>query len=198
VVVDDALVESAEEHDYAELIQALKHPDRLWTRAEVLARPSPVPPAAGIYGWHFLGPLAAQLDVDRLHYVGIAPRHMSNRTSSQNLRTRIRYHLRGNAAGSTLRLTLGCLLGLELRRVGSGNRLTFGSAGETELNAWLDLNARLCWYTMAEPWTAESAVIAQTDLPLNLDQNRSHPFSDHLRAARAQARTRARGLPVAT
>ncbi|WP_394816236.1 GIY-YIG nuclease family protein [Streptomyces mooreae] len=47
---------------------------------------------------------------------------MANRTSTQNLRKRVRYHYRGNAAGSTLRLTLGCLLGLELRRVGSGKR----------------------------------------------------------------------------
>ncbi|GAA2511770.1 hypothetical protein GCM10010406_54960 [Streptomyces thermolineatus] len=38
--------------------------------------------------------------------------------SPQNLRTRVRYHFRGNAAGSTPRLTLGCLLGLELRRFG--------------------------------------------------------------------------------
>jgi hypothetical protein len=48
-----------------------------------------------------------------LQYVGIAPRHMRPRVSRQSLRTRIRYHFRGNAAGSTLRLTLGCLLGLE-------------------------------------------------------------------------------------
>ncbi|MEU1194017.1 GIY-YIG nuclease family protein [Streptomyces sp. NPDC005859] len=47
---------------------------------------------------------------------------MANRTSTQNLRKRVRYHYRGNAAGSTLRLTLGCLLGLDLRRVGSGKR----------------------------------------------------------------------------
>ncbi|MEV1246427.1 GIY-YIG nuclease family protein [Nonomuraea sp. NPDC049750] len=32
------------------------------------------------------------------------------------MRTRMRYHFRGNAEGSTLRLTLGCLLGLELAR----------------------------------------------------------------------------------
>ncbi|WP_373283393.1 GIY-YIG nuclease family protein [Streptomyces prunicolor] len=70
------------------------------------------------------------LDAGRLLYVGIAPRHMANRTSTQNLRKRVRYHYRGNAAGSTLRLTLGSLLGLELRRVGSGKRMTFGKAGE--------------------------------------------------------------------
>ncbi|WP_374939609.1 GIY-YIG nuclease family protein [Streptomyces sp. UH6] len=53
----------------------------------------------------------------------------ANPTSTQNLRKRVRYHCRGNAAGSTLRLTLGCLPGLELRRVGSGKRMTFGKAG---------------------------------------------------------------------
>ncbi len=38
-------------------------------------------------------------------------------------------HYAGNAEGSTLRKTLGCLLadelGIELRRVGSGTRKTF-------------------------------------------------------------------------
>ncbi|MER6923283.1 GIY-YIG nuclease family protein [Streptomyces spiralis] len=52
-----------------------------------------------------------------------------------------RYHYRGNAAGSTLRLTLGCLFGLELRRVGSGTRLTFGRVGEARLSQWMAANA---------------------------------------------------------
>src|SRR5689334_21183500 len=85
------------------------------------------------------------VDAERLLYVGIAPRHMRPRVSRQSLRTRIRYHLRGNADGSTLRLTLGCLIGLELRRVGSGARMTFGRAGEAALDAWLAGNARVCW-----------------------------------------------------
>ncbi|MFC4501838.1 MULTISPECIES: GIY-YIG nuclease family protein [Streptomyces] len=63
---------------------------------------------------------------------------MANRTSTQNLRKRVRYHYRGNAAGPTLRLTLGCMLGLELRRVGSGKRMTFGKAGETTLSQLID------------------------------------------------------------
>ncbi|PKT73478.1 hypothetical protein CW362_07880 [Streptomyces populi] len=32
---------------------ALTEPDRLWSAQEDLLRPSPVPAAAGIYGWHF-------------------------------------------------------------------------------------------------------------------------------------------------
>jgi hypothetical protein len=43
----------------------------------------------------------------------------------------------GNAEGSTLRLSSGCILaeqlGIQLRRVGSGKRLTFGT-GEQRLS----------------------------------------------------------------
>jgi hypothetical protein len=46
---------------------------------------------------------------------------MANRTSTQNLRKRVRYHYRGNAAGSTLRLTLGLLFGLALRHVAAAS-----------------------------------------------------------------------------
>lgn len=180
----------------ATLINALQRPERLWTRAEVLQRPSPVPPAAGVYGWHFTTALAAGLDAGRLLYVGIAPRHMSNRPSTQHLRKRIRYHYRGNSYGSTLRLTLGCLLGLELRRVGSGTRLTFGPVGEAELSDWMHEHARVCWCPAAEPWLIESVAIERLDLPLNLDQNRGHPFHRMLTQLRADARNRARQQPV--
>lgn len=70
--------------------------------------------APGVYGWHFEVAPFAELAAEKLLYVGIAPRQMTARISSQNLRKRVRYHFQGNAAGSTLRLTLGCLLGLEL------------------------------------------------------------------------------------
>jgi hypothetical protein len=76
---------------------------------------------------------------------------MANRTSTQNLHKRVRYHYRGNAAGSTLWLTLGCLLGLELRRVGSGKRMTFGKVGEGTLSQWMAGNAQVCWIDQSEP-----------------------------------------------
>ncbi|WP_247615607.1 GIY-YIG nuclease family protein [Streptomyces tagetis] len=121
---------------------------------------------------------------------------MANRTSTQNLRKRVRYHYRGNAAGSTLRLTLGCLLGLELRRVGSGKRMTFGKAGETALGQWMADNARVCWVERDDPWVLESQLISRLDLPLNLDQNGHNPFHGRLKELRAQARRRARELPI--
>ncbi|WP_376766154.1 GIY-YIG nuclease family protein [Arthrobacter mobilis] len=46
-------------------------------------------------------------------YIGIAwkePPRNGTRPSTQTLWHRIRYHYRGNAEGSTLRLTLGCHL----------------------------------------------------------------------------------------
>lgn len=175
---------------------ALVSPDRLWSAQEVLVRPSPVPAAAGVYGWHFTQPPHPDLEAGRLLYVGIAPRYMANRTSTQNLRKRVRYHYRGNAAGSTLRLTLGCLLGLELRRVGSGKRMTFGKAGEATLSQWMADNARVCWIEQGEPWDLESQLISQLDLPLNLDQNRHNAFHHRLKELRARARQRARELPI--
>ena len=177
---------------------ALVSPNRLWSAQEVLVRPSPVPAVAGVYGWQFELPPHPDLDARRLLYVGIAPRYMANRTSTQNLRKRVRYHYRGNAAGATLRLTLGCLLGRELRRVGSGKRMTFGKAGEAALSQWMADNARVCWVEQDEPWTSESQLISQLDLPLNLDQNRHNAFHSRLKELRAQARQRARELPISS
>ncbi|MFB4293286.1 GIY-YIG nuclease family protein [Nonomuraea sp. ATR24] len=174
----------------------LLEPAKLWEAAEVLGRPGPVPAAAGIYGWHFTQPPHPSLAADRLLYVGIAPRRMATRASKQNLRSRVRYHFRGNAEGSTLRLTLGCLLGLELRRVGSGKRLTFGQAGEKELTDWMAEYARVCWIEHDAPWEGESELIARLDLPLNLDQNRHHAFHSYLSGVRASARALARSLPI--
>ena len=94
-------------------------PARLYTRGEVLARPCPVPAAAGVYGWWF-DTLPAAID-----------------TSGCQQHAGYTLLYTGNAGGSTLRKTLGCLLadelGIQLRRVGSGTRMTF-LTGERELS----------------------------------------------------------------
>jgi GIY-YIG catalytic domain-containing protein len=175
---------------------ALLKPVQVWSAGEVLSRPGPVPAVAGVYGWRFTAAPYEGLPVGELLYVGIAPRRMAARSSRQSLRSRVRYHFRGNAEGSTLRLTLGCLLGLELRRVGSGKRMTFGNRGEAELSTWMAQHGQVCWVEHPEPWLLESELIAEIDLPLNLDQNKHNPFHAKLRAIRATARQRARELPV--
>lgn len=133
-----------------EAVSPLLAPLHLFTREEVLMRPSPVPASAGVYAWYF-NKVPDGVPIQGCHtfeghtllYVGISPKKPSAdglTMSRQSLRTRIRYHYRGNAYGSTLRLTLGSLLapelGIRLRRVGSGTRLTF-SAGEGTLSEWM-------------------------------------------------------------
>lgn len=194
---------------YPAQLQPLLEPSRLYSRAEILASPSPVPAEPGLYAWYFRrlpGPVTAEhcITRDGLHllYAGISPKAPpanGAKPSSQTIRSRLRYHMRGNAFGSTLRLTLGCLLadelGIQLRRVGSGTRLTFAD-GEHTLSDWLHQNALVCWVTTPEPWVVEEEMIRTVPLPLNLDQNAAHPFHATLSRLRSEAKRRARELPV--
>ncbi|MDQ1308555.1 MAG: hypothetical protein QG671_4390 [Actinomycetota bacterium] len=178
------------------------------SRAEVLALPSPVPAGPGAYGWWFRE-LPADIHVRgcitrdglTLLYAGISPKKPPTNgrgPSRQTLRSRIKTHYTGNAEGSTLRRSLGCLLatelGLELRRYGSGTRLHFG-AGEQDLSKWMDRNAFVSWLSTPQPWLLEEEIMTELDLPLNLDQNHHNVFHPVLTTARADAVLRARSLP---
>src|SRR5215467_2701817 len=184
------------------------NPERLYSRDDVLARPSPVPVQEGVYGWWFrkLPPLVVadrcrQHQDMRLLYAGISPNRPPQNgraPSKQDLRDRIRYHYTGNAEGSTLRKTLGCLLadelGIELRQVGSGNRLTFVE-GEQALSAWMAENAYVSWVVRGRPWELEDELIAALDLPLNLQGNPRNRFHS-VRRVRARCVAQARALPA--
>jgi hypothetical protein len=187
----------------------LLQPNRLWSQQEVLGNPSPVSREPGVYAWYFKEippgvPVSGchTKDGHRLLYIGISPREPPKNgaaPSRQKLFHRIRYHYRGNAAGSTLRLTLGCLLSdrlhIQLRRVGTGNRLTFAD-GECELSKWMGDNAFVVWFATPEPWRLERQLIGQYSLPLNLDMNNDHPFHKSLSQIRKVARENARALPI--
>jgi hypothetical protein len=181
---------------------------KLHSREEILMR-HVVPRSPGVYAWWFRQvppavPTQGCITRDGLTllYVGIAPSAPTaaeKPASKATLRSRLRQHMRGNASGSTLRLTVGCLLreqlGIDLRRVGSGERMTFAE-GEAKLNDWLGVNARVCWTVDHRPWEIESAIISSACLPLNLAQNKAHPFHAQLSECRATAKRRARELPV--
>ncbi|MGG6242592.1 GIY-YIG nuclease family protein [Nodosilinea sp. AN01ver1] len=189
----------------ASTFEAILYPTRLWSRPEVLARNCPVPGMAGVYAWYFRKvppgvPIEGchRVEGATLLYVGISPSKPSS--SGQQLKERVRQHYNSNAFGSTLRLTLGCLLanelGIELRRVGSsGKRLTFAD-GEQALSNWMEANALVTWMETPEPWVLEPQLISQLSLPLNLEHNESHPFYPILSELRKSWRARARELPV--
>jgi hypothetical protein len=172
-----------------EILDQLLQPNKIFSRSEVLERPNPVPRQAGVYAWYFKEvpprvPTSGCVRVGGLTllYVGISPGpppRNGSPPSKQNLRNRIRYLFRGNAEGSTLRLTLGCLLaetlGISLRRVEIGKRITFGE-GESILSDRMGKNAFVAWAVTSEPWKAEKLIIRSTSLPLNLGHNEHHPF----------------------
>lgn len=190
------------------IITALTQPACVWSRAEVLSRPCPVPRAKGVYAWFFRDypSIIPAQDCVRyneltLLYIGISPREPSKdgRASPQNLRNRIRQHYNLNAEGSTLRLSLGVLLeetlGIQLRRVGSGTRKTFHT-GETVLSQWMAENAFVTWLPHEAPWVVEHHLIGTLSLPLNLDKNKQHPFNAVLSRMRSAAKQRAKELPI--
>jgi hypothetical protein len=191
--------------DYPSLLK----PQKLWTRAEILGNPCPVPKVPGVYAWYFQA-IPSQVPIAHCHvhndfillYIGISPKKPPQNgkpPSRHTIYNRLRYHLKGNAKGSTLRLTLGCLLsdtlGIQLRRIGSGTRMTFAN-GERVLNAWLDQCAYITWMQHPQPWLIEEELIQKLSLPLNLDQNNDHDFHSHLTQLRRDARERAKVLPV--
>jgi GIY-YIG catalytic domain len=181
----------------------------LHTAAEVMSRPSPVPSRPGVYAWFFRqSPQAVdasgafEREGLRLLYVGISPKappRNGRPSSTQNLYKRVQYHYTGNAEGSMLRLTLGCLLadelGIELRRVGSGKRMTF-SDGERILSEWMATNALVAVMEHPEPWIPEPEIIGILDLPLNIEHNAHNPQRPFVRGERAGCKARARELPI--
>lgn len=182
---------------------------QMYTRSQVLSKPCPVPSEPGVYAWFFrdvptIIPVEDCLVRDNLTllYVGISPKAPSKtgKTSPQRLRDRVRYHYQGNAEGSTLRLSLGCLLRsdleVQLRRVGSGRRMTFTTYGEDALSEWMSQNAFVAWVTHDEPWVLEDELINSVSLPLNIQGNSHHQFQKTLSAFRSDARSTANDLPI--
>ena len=160
------------------------------------------PPAQpGTYAWYFeRTALPALIPLGRAHhignwvllYVGIAPARPSpgRPPSRRTLRTRLRFHFRGNARGSTLRLSLGCVLADELGVspvcVCRGDRIRFRD--EKPLSEWMTRHARVCWVERHHPWELQERALRTLDLPLNLAGNRGHPFRSVLAELRGGIR----------
>jgi len=191
--------------DLPRIIESLTRPTALYGRDDVLAKPCPVPKRPGLYAWYFreIPPNVPTVGCNQFNglqllYVGISPH---NAISSQQLQRRVRYHFRGNAEGSTLRLTLGVLLAgrsdFPLRRVGSGTRMTFTHEGERWLDEWMRSNAFVNWVEHDAPWELEAQIFRQLNLPLNIQDNSHHPFAAELSNLRRIAKQSAREGAIA-
>lgn len=178
-----------------------------YTRDEVFADLESVPASPGAHGWWFRE-IPGAIDVSgcveqdgwTLLYVGVSPgppRADGKPQTPQDLRKRIRYHFgAGNASadGSTLRKSLGVLLGdqlgFALRRIGSGKRQTF-AGGEAVLTRWMAENAAVSWVLHPEPWYLEAKLVKALDLPLNIQNNDRNAFAAELKKLRRDAAVKA-------
>ena len=194
------------------IISKLTKPDKLWSRKEILQRPSPVPRENGIYAWYFkeipnialfkkyfnfkndhLMKDTIKFGEYQLLYIGISP---SSPKSNNNIRNRIRSHMNSNASASTLRLTLGCLiseqLNISLKQI--RNRFYFGEE-ENILSEWMEHNTFVTFESCSEPWLVEAEAIKTLNLPLNILDNGHNKFYNALKNIRKQAKILARKNP---
>jgi hypothetical protein len=179
----------------------------LCDRATFLGKPCPVPRSPGVYAWYF-AKAPPEIDIADCHvvdgltllYVGIAPgkRITRGKPSRRTLQDRLGDHYCGNAEGSTLRLSLGCLLGMQLRRVGSGATRTFTNPGEQELDAWMSENAFVTWLEVERPWEMEHAILQSgCPLPLNGSGNPNAVLKDFIEGVRKRAKDAAIAREIA-
>jgi hypothetical protein len=160
-----------------------------YSRKDVLDESCQVPFKNGVYAWYFknipfkVPTVGCQTKEGKmLLYIGISPSKDGKSDSPQNLRKRIRSHFKGNASVSTLRKSLGVLLGLKL--VCHGKRKTFTREDEVRLNEWMDDNAYVAWVEAEHPWEHEIALIENLCPPLNIKDNHNNSFAKELKQLR--------------
>ena len=112
-------------------------------------------------------------------YVGLASNSLKDRD--------VKKHFYGNAGGSTLRKSLGCLLGYNLiprdSHYSSNGKTKFNVADESKLSDWIKTNLLLLYYPNKEFESVESHLIQELNPRLNLDKNNNivnSEFRKHL------------------
>ena len=88
-------------------------------------------------------------------------------------------------------------VGNPLGRGCSGKWMAFTHLGEQWLDMWLNENALVCWTVHPEPWHLEHELLDAYTLPLNIQDDRSHPFCASFSEARRAAKELARKMAIA-
>jgi hypothetical protein len=174
-------------HSLTAAAEALLHPKRLYSVAELSEGPTLIPQED-----------TAIHEGRRLLYVGIAPRKPSagGSVSGRTLRHRLLTHCRGPIASSTLRPTLAVLLKgeLDLRiTTTDAGKLKMTTADEGRLTQWMAEHARVAWQVSTAPWELEDHLIRTARLPLNI-RGSTGPFAKVLSAMRSGASRRNRDV----
>ena len=110
-----------------------------------------------------------------------------------NLRGRIwRNHIGGNAGHSTLRLTIGCLLGYTPiprdKKNPNNGHVRFVIDEERELRAWMKENLVFHYLHNESPDKMETKLIEDYNPPLNIDKNKN-PINQEYRDTISSLRT---------
>jgi hypothetical protein len=155
--------------------------------------------ARGIYAWWLIDSQALPAVPTTAHpiepfgliYIGIAPGRAS---SKRVLRARFGDH--GKDAGrSTLRRALASLLyQQEGWRLQWTDRPLLADVDNDALTAWMDINLRVQWVHVPEPWDIEAEIVRLMRPPLNRTHNQEHPFYKKV----GEARERFRAAALAT
>lgn len=142
---------------------------------------------AGCYAWFFrleaikqLGGIVDNLPLEKCYvrgslvllYIGTSSsKGIKEGVEPRCLKSRLKKHLGKNASCSTLRLSLGLLLGQNLKK----RRSRFRLEDEDDLNSWLCDNAFVCFVEDSDPIELESAILKHLIFyPLNIKDN---PFT---------------------
>ena len=120
-----------------------------------------------------------------LIYTGITKRDLNHRIWKS--------HISSHAGRSTLRLTLGCLLGYTLiprdKNSPNNGKVRFNADDERELRDWMKKNLLFYFLPNDNPKEFESELIKQFNPPLNLSENESpinREFREDLSFQRSQ------------
>lgn len=113
--------------------------------------------------------------------------------SSKSLRTRdYRQHFSGSSGSSTLRKSIGCLLGFQLipRDVNTpqNGKTKFNEKDENSLTVWMENNLLLFYYANEEYVSVEKELIKTYNPPLNLQGN-FNKINSEFRKALSSLRT---------
>lgn len=172
-------------------LDAILHPDQMYSHTEISKQSSLVPAEEGIFAWYFKE-VPERLKNLGLHthkgltlaYIDSSPQKplKDSLSAKGNIRKRVLADITGPASTSSIRRSLGCLLKekLDLKSVKLSSRTVNFGEGERALTDWISHNVRFCWLITESPWDIRDKLIKEKQVPLTLSNKLVNSFYDEL------------------